>query len=64
MAMQAAMELEVEDINAHLTRLDAERMLGKLRHYAAQPQLEGSSADQPQAAADEPVLRPPQDAPQ
>ena len=49
-AGQAAMDLEVEDINAHLTRLDGEKMLSTLKHYKV-PLPEDGSADQLHVAA-------------
>lgn len=47
---QAAMDLEVEDINAHLTRLDGEKMLSTLKHYGIPLHGDGS-ADQLHVAA-------------
>lgn len=59
---QAAMDLEIEDINAHLTRLDGEKMLGTLKHYAV-PLPEDGSADQLRVAAAEAPEEPSQEAP-
>ena len=46
-----AMDLDIEDINAHLSRLEGQRMLASLQQYELQP-----SSDEEEAAV---VISPP-----
>ena len=50
------MDLEIEDINAHLTRLDGEKMLRKLRQYATPLSETGDATELSEAATKPPGL--------
>lgn len=50
------MDLEIEDINAHLTRLDGEKMLRKLQQYATPLSEKGDATELNEAATKPPGL--------